>query len=94
MGRFKQAKALAPGDRIRVSVAVEPRNDAEAKSEHVSYQWQIATIFNVGETTDERGKPVKAQHMDTGNVAKGVFLIFEDGGEALLHPEERIEVLA
>lgn len=74
---FKRAKALQPGDRIRV------QSDGK---------WETATIFNVGETVDDRNRPVKAQHMGTGNVAKGVFLIFEDGGEALLHPDEQVEV--
>lgn len=74
---FKRAKQLEPGDTIRV------QQDGK---------WTSGTVFNVGQTFDERGKPVKVQHMGTGNVQKGVFIIFDDGGEALAHPDEQIEV--
>ena len=79
MKRFKRAKFLAPEDRIFAYADGVP-------SESI--------VFSTGTMPGERGKPRKAQHMATGNLATGVHVIFQDGSEALLHPDEQIEVLS
>jgi hypothetical protein len=36
----------------------------------------------------------KVQHMGTGNITRGIHVVFDDAAESLLHPDELVEIVA
>lgn len=38
-------------------------------------------------------KADKAQHMGTGNVSRGIHVVYDDAAESLLHPDELVEIV-
>lgn len=50
----------------------------------------IGTVVLAFRSTD---KADKVQHMGTGNVTRGIHVVYDDAAESLLHPDELVEIV-